>query len=38
MKMSEEFTCDELWYLYNRTWKDYLESLVPTGQDLLKNL
>lgn len=36
--MSEEFTCDELWYLYQRTFKAYKESIIPSSTEFLDNL
>ena len=36
--MSEEFTFDELWYLYQFTWKAYKENLVPTSTSFLCDL
>jgi len=36
--MFEEFTCDELWYLYQRTFKAYKESIIPTSSEFLYTL
>lgn len=36
--MVTDFTCDELWYLYNRTYADYKLSIVPTSTEFLKDL
>ncbi|MCE7749188.1 MAG: hypothetical protein GPJ51_12395 [Candidatus Heimdallarchaeota archaeon] len=36
--MSEELTCDELWYLYSRTYAEYKLSIIPTSTEFLKDL